>query len=511
MRTLVQRVAVTLAAVLCIGGATLAAPASSTTVPTPAAGVPAHHPDLVLVGFEAGTPAAVRAATHLAHGSVVVNTLDWMDVDVVRTAPGLDPVGLSALYRDDPYVEYAHPNWKMSLLRTANDTLFKDEWGLHNTGQSVTGSLVRGVADVDIDAPEGWDTAFGTGAIPATGGTRVGIIDTGIDRSHADLLNKTKTCATAITGTGTVVSGSCSDDNVHGTHVAGTIGAVTDNTLGVAGVAPNAEFGIFKALDAAGTGFYADVIAGVHWMHTAGGVKIVSMSIGGPRDDALDRELTEAAAAGLLLIAAAGNDGDSTANYPAFHRDVMSVGAVDAAGKRASFSNCNSDVEIAAPGVDVWSTVPGNAYAALSGTSMATPHVSGVAALIMSVKGSDAASTRSTLKSSAQGNGGCNGTGIANLAAALGGGGTPPPPTSPGAIAGTVTDARTKSGIGAATVNCGSAGTATTNTSGQYSLTNVPPSTYTCTASASGYRNKSASVTVTSGATTTANFGLRAA
>lgn len=233
------------------------------------------------------------------------------------------------------------------------------------------------------------------------------------------------------------------------------------------------------------------------------------MSIGGPQDGALDKELTEAAAAGVLMIAAAGNDGDSTANYPAAHRDVMSVAAVDAAGKRASFSNCNADVEIAAPGVDVWSTGPGNSYLSLSGTSMATPHVSGVAAMLMWAKGTDAGTTRNTLKTSAQGNGGCNSTGIANLAASLGGSVTPPPPTSPGAISGTVTEASAKTGISGATVDCGVGGKATTGTNGSYTISDVTPSTYTCTATAAGYRAKSSNVTVSSGATTTANFALR--
>jgi len=208
----------------------------------------------------------------------------------------------------------------------------------------------------------------------------------------------------------------------------------------------------------------------------------------------------------------AGNDGNSKANYPAFHRDVMSVGSIDQAGQRSSFSNCNSDVEIAAPGEDIWSTFPGNAYGVISGTSMATPHVSGVASMIMWKTGATAASTRTTLKNTAQGSGGCNGIGVVNLAAALGGGGTtPPPPTSPGAIAGTITDATSKSGISGATVSCGTAGTTTTASNGSYTLGNVAPSTYTCTASASGYRSKSGNVTVASGATSTLNLALRRA
>ena len=379
-----------------------------------------YHPELVLVSFERGANERSRAADHARAGAKVENRMAWANLDVVRVPRGQDPADVAARYRRNPNVRYAQPNWKVSLVGIPNDTLFEEQWGLHNTGQPVTGSFVRGTADIDIDGPEGWDAAYGPGNYPASGGTRVGILDTGIDRSHVDLLGKTKACASAVTALGIVTNGTCSDDNLHGTHVAGTVGAITNNGVGVAGAAPNAEFAIFKGLNAAGTGFYADIVAGIHWLHTTGQAKIISMSIGGPQDAALDRELTEAANAGALLIAAAGNDGDDTKNYPAFHPDVMSVGSVDQAGQRSNFSNCNSDVEIAAPGEDIWSTAPGNGYVTISGTSMATPHVSGVASVVMWKLGLDADATRQRLKSTTEDSGGCNGTGVVNLARALG-------------------------------------------------------------------------------------------
>jgi thermitase len=473
----------------------------------PAAG--SYDPTTLLVAFEPGTPGAERRNAHAGLGAAVENTLEWQELDVVRLPRGLDPVDAAARYERNPNVAFAELNSIATL--TTNDTLYADQWGLHNTGQRVTGSFVRGVADVDIDAPEGWDIAFGAGQLESTGGTLTGVLDTGIDRTHVDLLGRTAVCASATSAIGLVVEGTCSDDNLHGTHVAGTIAAETGNGVGVAGVAPNAPLAVFKGLNGAGTGFYADIIAGIHYLHTHG-AKVISMSIGGPQSDALDKELSEAAAAGSLLIAAAGNDGDDTANYPAFHKDVVSVAAVDAAGKRARFSNCNSDVEIAAPGVDIWSTFPANAYGSISGTSMATPHVSGVAALLMSEKGLTAAQTRSALTSTDQGSAGCNSVGVVNLAAALGGtsgGGGTSEPISTGAIAGTVTAAKTKKAISGATVDCGTAGKATTATDGSYGIGSVPAGSYTCTASASGFRAKSSSVSVTGGQTTTANFALR--
>jgi len=409
---------------LALGLAVCALVATLTLIPsqpTASAQEQPYHPELVVVAFEPGTNGRARANEHARHRGRVENHMAWANLDVVRVPRGQDPAEVAAKYRRHPKVSYASPNWQVSLEGIPNDTLFSDQWGLHNTGQPVTGSFVQGVPDIDIDGPEGWDAAYGTNTYPTSGGTRVGILDSGIDLTHADLLGKTKACASAVTGLGIVTEGACSDDNAHGTHVAGTVAALTNNGLGVAGSAPNAELAIFKALNGAGVGFYADIIAGIHWLHTTGQARIINMSIGGgPQDAELDRELTEAANAGVLLVAAAGNDGDDTRNWPAYHPDVMSVGSVNQAGQKSDFSNCNNDVEIAAPGEDIWSTAPGNGYVVFSGTSMASPHVAGVASVVMWKLGLDADATRARLKSTTEDSGGCNGTGVVNLARALG-------------------------------------------------------------------------------------------
>ena len=378
-----------------------------------------YHPHLVLVRHTDGVSAAQRAATYDLLGGVVANRLDYAGIDVVRLPDGIDPAAAAAVLARNPDVDFAQPNYLVRIASVPNDVLFGQEWGLHNTSQLVAGSLAPRGSDFDVDAPEGWDTAFGPGVFPSVGGTRVGILDTGIDRAHAEFLNKIKGCAEATTALGIVATGVCEDDNMHGTHVAGTVAAAANNAVGVSGVAPNAELSVFKALNAAGVGFYADMIAGIHWLHTLGQAKVISMSLTGPQDAALNAELTEAANAGALMIAAAGNDGDGTMNWPAAHAGVMSVASVNQAGQRSGFSNCNAEVEIAAPGEDVWSTAPGNGYVLLSGTSMATPHVSGVAAMIMWRKGLSASSTRTLLKSSAEDSGNCNGVGIVNLRGAM--------------------------------------------------------------------------------------------
>lgn len=496
----------------------LVAPAGSSPI-TP--GPSDYDDDHILVGWDRSLPDQARADVHAQEGGEVANRLDSIDVDVVTVPDNQDPNEWVARYQRHPQVAFAELNYQAEQTSVPSDTLFKDQWGFNNTAQSVTASLVRGVNDWDIDAPEAWDAAFGSGNFPQSGGTRVAVIDTGIDRAHAELLNKVQACASALAAIGVLTNGSCSDDNLHGTHVAGTVAANTGNGIGVAGTAPDAQLAICKALNAGGVGFVADIAACIDWSWKQAGAKIISMSLGSEEGTGTEeRAVRNAAAAGVLVIAAAGNGYDAKPNYPAAYSEVMSVASFNQAGVISDFSTCNSDVEIAAPGEDIWSTFPENTYGIISGTSMATPHVAGAAALVMSELGLDAQQTRSKLKSS--GVGGlstgdrreCASYPALNLAAAISGGGgttTPPPTTTPGAIAGTVTNQQSKAAIAGATVSCGTAGTATTASNGTYSLTNVPAGTYTCTASATGYKSKSASVTVNSGSTTTANFGLQQA
>jgi thermitase len=367
----------------------------------------AYAPHTLLVAFDAGVPGAVRNAIHAANGAVVANNLGFQDVDVVTLPAGVDPVRAAAAYIADPLVDFAEPNYVFTATGVPNDASFSSMYGLDK-----------------IDAPEGWDAAFGPGNFPSTGGIRVGIVDTGVDKSHADLGAKVKACAQALTNLGILQNGSCNDDHGHGTHTAGTIAAFTNNGIGVAGVAPNADLAICKALNVAGSGFTTDIVKCINWLRTTGGARIISMSIGSTGSTtAFDRELSAAYAAGVLLVAAAGNDGNTTLNYPAGHPDVVSVAATDSNDAKASFSNCNADVEIAAPGVNILSTAPGGGYQTMSGTSMATPHVSGAAAVVMKQKGLTAAQTRALLTSTSDDLGGagrdtCFGFGRLNLARA---------------------------------------------------------------------------------------------
>ncbi|WP_163537364.1 S8 family peptidase [Gracilibacillus sp. YIM 98692] len=207
-------------------------------------------------------------------------------------------------------------------------------------------------------------------------GVKVGVLDTGVDFLHEDL---------NVSGGATFVSDTDNymDDNGHGTHVAGTV-AAQNNTIGVIGVAPKVELYGIKVLDQSGYGSYSDVIAGIEWA-TTNNLDILNMSFSGETGSrTLQRALDNAYNSGVLLVGAAGNNGfDRKGNvgYPAKYDSVIAVGAIDQQNNRADFSSVGRELEIMAPGVTIKSTIPGG-YAFSSGTSMAAPHVVGVAALL---------------------------------------------------------------------------------------------------------------------------------
>jgi len=381
-----------------------------------------YDTDTVIVKLASGVSAQERAGLFAATGvSDRVGSVAGVGADVVRVQG--DPADVARRLNRSLLVSYAEPNFILTASAVPNDPLFGELYGLNNTGQT------GGRADADIDAPEGWDAA-GLGAFPATGGVKIGIVDTGIDQTHPELSGKTVNCADSVGGT--VVEGTCVDDSLHGTHVAGTIAAKANNATGVAGVAFNSNLVICKALrGGAGVGLTSDVANCITWAHSKG-AKVISMSLGGGQSTTLQSAVAGAwengSATGSVLIAAAGNDGNSTVSYPAGYAQVVSVAATDDNDAKASFSNTNADVEVAAPGVDVLSTIPGGQYFELSGTSMATPHASGVAGVLWQLFPTDtAAGIRSRLTSSVDDLGPAGrdpsfGFGRVNLCKAAGGG-----------------------------------------------------------------------------------------
>lgn len=400
------------ALVLAVGGLTaaaLAVPATATAA-EPAApkssAAQKYSSDTVIVKYKSGASSLARSAVQKVTGVLgTVASIRGTGAYTLRVKG--DPKAVVERLNRSAAVEYAELNAIMTTQALPNDPKFGELYGLHNTGQG------GGTADADIDAPEGWDAA-GMSAFPGTGGAKVGIVDTGIHRTHEDLQNRVSDCGgvnnfgfslvVVIIGADPTIAddpAKCEDDHGHGTHVAGTIAATANNGKGVAGVAFNSPLAVCKALNSSGSGTLDMVANCITWLNEKG-AKIISMSLGGASGSAtLQAAVKNATDNGSLIIAAAGNGGNSALNYPAAYAEVVSVAATDNKDAKASFSTYNSDVEVAAPGVDVLSTWIGGGYRTASGTSMATPHASGVAAVIATLNpGASVAQLRSTLTSS---------------------------------------------------------------------------------------------------------------
>jgi len=258
----------------------------------------------------------------------------------------------------------------LPTLRPA-DSFFDKLWGLENLGQG------GGTPYVDIWAPQAWKIFTGAPNFI------VAVIDTGVEATHPDLQ-------------GNLVPGYSpyadnfdpKDENGHGTHCAGTIGGRGDNGIGVTGVNWNVKIMPIRFLAADGSGTTANAIKGIDWA-VENGAKVLSNSWGGGgRSEQLYQAVLRARDKGVLFIAAAGNESnnnDAKPSYPASYEvdNVITVAASDKKEKLASFSNYGKkSVHLAAPGVDIYSTYKGGTYKSLSGTSMATPHVAGAAALV---------------------------------------------------------------------------------------------------------------------------------
>jgi thermitase len=277
-----------------------------------------------------------------------------------------DDANLTAIARQlaaSPGVVYAEPNHIRTLMRTPNDPVIEQQWALRN-----------------IHAPEAWDITTGTDIT-------IALLDTGVSASHPDLKGKVLRGHNFVSD-----NDDASDDEGHGTYTAGVAAANSNNGTGIAGICWGCKILPVKVLNQRGQGDDADIAAGIRWAVDRG-ARLISMSLGGPDDtDVIRDAVAYAHDHNVLIIAASGNgQGDGNkANYPAAYPSVLAVAATTPNDSVSGFSTTGDYVDIAAPGVGVWSTLwdadQGNTYGAANGTSAACPHVAGTAALLLSLR-----------------------------------------------------------------------------------------------------------------------------
>ncbi|MGQ9928625.1 MAG: S8 family peptidase [Chloroflexaceae bacterium] len=275
----------------------------------------------------------------------------------LRLPATTDPEAAAARLTTTAGVAYAEPNRIRRISRTPNDPAFPQQWGLYN-----------------IQAPEAWTITTGGPAV-------VAVLDSGVDGEHPDLAGKVLPGYNALDS-----SANTRDDNGHGTAVAGLIAANTDNGAGIAGLCWECRVLPVKVVDALGVGDDAGLARGILWAAN-NGARVINMSLGGEGDSRLLREAIDyAAGRGIVLVAASGNErqAGNPVTYPAAYPDVIAVGATGNDDSVTAFSNTGDYLDLAAPGVGLWTTLPGGNYGPPNGTSFSSPYVAAAAALVLS-------------------------------------------------------------------------------------------------------------------------------
>ncbi len=351
--------------------------------------VDALGPGIEFVRWLSPSTARVQAQGTAGRGTV------FDRLALVIAATNMPAELLLARLRQNPVVAYAEPNTILTLdqnpepERYPNEFRFGELWSLRDP------DAPDGRAGADVRAPQAWAVTTGDA------GVRVAVIDTGIDYYHPDLDANVWTNPGEITGNGVDDDGNGwvddvhgydfvsddsdpMDDQIHGTHVAGTIGAVGNNEIGVVGVCWRTALMAVKAFNANGEGTLFDVLGAIRYA-VVNGARVLNASWSqSQRSQALAEAIDDAYTRGVVIVASAGNNRSDVPSYPAGYPEAVTVAALSRTDQRSIFSSYGAHVDLAAPGENILSTVPNNGYEWASGTSMAAPHVSGVAALILS-------------------------------------------------------------------------------------------------------------------------------
>jgi thermitase len=449
--------------------------AAPLTDPTPVSDFSSQQ---ILVKFKSDVTLPEAAQIHRQLGGQVKETIPGIGVQVV-TVPKGQAKEKAKTYSASAKVAYAEPDFVAQALGNPDDPGFVNQWGM-----------------VKIQAPQAWDVTTGSSHVA------IAILDTGVDLDHPDLAGK------IVSNINFSDSPTTDDVYGHGTHVAGIAAAITNNGVGVAGLGYSCTIMNVKVLGDTGAGAYSWIASGIVWA-ADNGAEVINLSLGGlSASSTLEDAINYAWGKGVVIVAAAGNNGDTTPFYPAYYNSCIAVAATDGNDARASWSNYGDWVDVAAPGLNIYSTLKYDSYGYKSGTSMASPHVAGLATLVFTTVSDSDGDGKLNDEVRAQIQATCDNIGVGGIGSGrINAYRAVQTTAATGTSAGIVTNAGDGTPVTGATVGDG-VRTAVTDANGYYAITGIPVGTCTLTASAEGYCASSQVVSVVIEQTATTNFAL---
>ena len=340
-----------------------------------------YVPNEVLVKFKSHFSAETAEATITAYDSTKIKRIPWINVYQIQIPDYTTVEEMIFVLSQNPDVEYAEPNFIGHITVTPNDAFFHWQYALYNSGQEIWDNGPRGTPRADIKATEGWEETTGVESVI------VAVLDTGVDMLHPDIDEKIQSAGRDFVND----DYDATDDHWHGTHVAGIIAAESNNGRGIAGIAWNCKILPVKVADAQGDVPNSALIDGIVWA-ADNNAAVINISLVDFPSQSLEEALHYAYEKNIVIVASAGNDGGPVRYPAAYDEYCLAVAATDYNDNNPGWSNFGPQVDVAAPGVSILSLVPTRSRPEFpydwskDGTSMAAPHVSGLAALIKGIK-----------------------------------------------------------------------------------------------------------------------------